>query len=206
MLHLHLLPVVMNASKDHLCKSCIKDMPHRYGWEELRLHALHQSEQYAAGKYPIRSPQGDAQYEVYKAWCSERGISNSEYVLKYVQWHAGVAFEPSLAPYHLNEGLEHWILWHHPRSMSGDTNLGKEQELKLALTLLTAEGANLSRADIICYQNVPPLRSLPTIAHSHVFLRTARLPKPSRLAIARMRSLWHQRSPWLRHLSSKSIP
>ena len=34
-----------------------------------------------------------------------------------------VALEPALAPYLLADGLEHWILWHHPDELAGDAAL-----------------------------------------------------------------------------------
>ena len=49
---------------------------------------------------------------------------------------------------------------------------------------------------IVAFQNVPVLRSLPTIAHAHVFFHLERLPPAGRDALARMRRVWLERSPW----------
>ena len=57
-----------------------------YSWDEIILHAANQSDRVNAGEYPGRSPEGNRVYEVYKQWCKERGLSNADYVLKYVQW------------------------------------------------------------------------------------------------------------------------
>ena len=118
---------------------------------------------------------------------------------RYIWWRpGGVALEPCLAPYLLADGLEHWILWHHPRRTPGDSELNRETEARTALTLLGLDGtAGLGRDGLVCFQNVPPLRSLPTIAHSHVFVRVERLPQASRRVIQEMRRMWRRRSPWL---------
>jgi len=93
---------------------CVLHRP--YSWDDIRLHAINQSARYTAGQYPGRSPDGNALYEKYKRWCKNHGLDNQQYVLKYVSWRDGRALEPSLAPYLLEEGIEHWILWHHPDS------------------------------------------------------------------------------------------
>ena len=172
-----------------------------YTWSELRLHAANQSARFAAGEYPGRSSEGNAQYEVYKRWCVERGLSNEQYVLRYVKWQdGGVALEPALAPYLLERGLEHWILWHNPEAagLRPDAELQPELETTLAMALLEAEGVRgLSRDDLVCFQNVPALRSLPRIPHSHVFVRKRTLSNASRRALQACRRSWRVRSPWL---------
>ena len=115
-----------------------KCLIHRpYSWDELRIHAANQSERYAVGEYPGRSPDGNAMYEKYKQWCVKHGqITNAEYVLKFVRWrHKGIALEPSLAPYLLEDGIEHWILWHHPTHTPGSTELDRASEAQLAIQL-----------------------------------------------------------------------
>ena len=186
-----------NAVRSSSSVHCLMHRP--YSWEELHLHAANQSARYAASEYPGRSPDGNAMYDEYKQWCVEHGkISNAEYVLKYVNWQDGVALEPSLAPYLLEDGIEHWILWHHPDRTQADVELDREEEARLALAFVARQGGvQLDPADLVCYQNVPALRSIPTIAHSHVFLRVGSMPPASRQAVARMRSAWRSRSPWL---------
>ena len=177
-----------------------EDKHRPYDWAELHLHATNQSARFAAGEYPGRSGKGNAQYEIYKRWCKERGISNEQYVLKYVQWRDGVAIEPALAPYLLEQGLEHWILWHHPNPAAGvmpDAELQPDSELATALALLVSEGCSVSRDDLVCFQNVRELRSLPTIPHSHVFIRKGSLSNESRRALRASRHRWRARSPWL---------
>eukprot|EP00308_Calcidiscus_leptoporus_P013338 CAMPEP_0119390096 /NCGR_PEP_ID=MMETSP1334-20130426/111921_1 /TAXON_ID=127549 /ORGANISM="Calcidiscus leptoporus, Strain RCC1130" /LENGTH=209 /DNA_ID=CAMNT_0007412497 /DNA_START=84 /DNA_END=713 /DNA_ORIENTATION=- len=179
--------------------SAVDANEHRpYGWAELALHARNQSARYAAGEYPGRSSSGTAEYAVYKRWCSARSMSNEQYVLRYVRWRAGgVALEPALAPYLLEHGLEHWILWHHPEAAKSDTVLQPESEAALALALFDAEGVRLTRNDLVCFQNIPQLRSLPTIPHSHVFVRKQDLSNVARRALQASRSSWRERSPWL---------
>ena len=176
---------------------CLQHRP--YGWQELHDHAANQSARYAVGEYPGRSPAGNAQYELYKQWCADHGqMSNAQYVLRYVQWHDYSALEPSLAPYLLDDGIEHWILWHHPVRTPGDTELDREREVRRAVELIARDGGvQLDPTLLVCFQNIPPLRSIPSIAHSHVFLRVSRMPPPAQRAVAEMRSAWRRRSPWL---------
>ena len=171
-----------------------------YGWPELHLHASNQSARYAAGEYPGRSSAGNAQYEIYKRWCVARGLSNEQYVLRYVRWRDGVALEPALAPYLLERELEHWVLWHNPEvaaAMSSDAELQPESELALAVALFDAEGVRLRPEDLVTFQNIPALRSIPRIPHSHVFVRKRALSNGSRHALRASRRGWRERSPWL---------
>ena len=177
---------------------CVLHRP--YSWSDLMEHSTNQSARYAAGEYPGRSPEGNAMYERYKRWCVENGgISNAAYVLKFVLWdESGCALEPSLAPYLLEAGIEHWILWHHPDRTPGDTELNSTSEARLARSLIAHAGAELDpRGHLLCYQNVPALRSIPSIAHSHVFLYASRMPTASQEVVREMRERWRLRSPWL---------
>ena len=175
-----------------------------YSWEELHVHAANQSARYETGEYPGRSEAGNTMYDLYKRWCVEHGrMSNAEYVLRYVHWHGGSALEPSLAPYLLEEGIEHWILWHHPDRTPGTTELNSESERRTAVLHVGREvGVRLDLDHVVCFQNVPPLRSIPTIAHSHVFLHVGRMSAASREAVANLRDAWRRRSPWLQQQQS----
>ena len=193
----------------HSIKMCASS--HRpYGWAELQIHADSQLARYEMGEYPGRSDAGNQIYTQYKAWCSQRGISNAEYILKYVQWQKGCALEPCLMPYLLDDGLEHWILWHHPDTPSaaagasievtlpGDVELDREREKDTVLeTMEAASGEKLDRSLVITYQNVKQLRSIPQIAHAHVFFHVPRMPAAAQQALVEMRASWRQRSPWL---------
>lgn len=201
---------VAGSAPQQLSKAVVRHSCHRaraprclhrpYSWNELNLHAANQSARYEAGEYPGRSPDGNAMYDLYKQWCVEqgRGMSNSEYVLRYVAWHSGSALEPSLAPYLLEGGIEHWILWHYSQDdVPGDTELEPSSEVQLAMDHLSRSGAHVERSVIIAFQNVLPLRSIPTIAHSHVFLHVECMPHEAQMAVAEMRIAWRRRSPWL---------
>ena len=167
-----------------------------YNWSQLQTHAKSQAAFVEAGQYPRRTPELNADYDRYKAWCEARGVTNHDYVLRYVQWREGAAIEPALAPYELTEGIEHWILWHHPSHVPGDRELDPQQEDQLALELLALEHVHPARHQVLSFQNVPSLRSIPTIAHSHVFLR-ARPASATAAALANVRRRWRERSPWL---------
>ena len=57
--------------------------------------------------------------------------------------------------------------------------------------------------EALIYQNLPELRSLPTIAHSHVFLRPL-TPVLAR-GLERRRAAWRARSPWLKAQSNSTV-
>mmetsp|Transcript_8895 Transcript_8895/g.23602 ORF Transcript_8895/g.23602 Transcript_8895/m.23602 type:complete len:111 (+) Transcript_8895:27-359(+) len=78
-----------------------------YGWMQLQSHAREQAANVAQGLYPRRTPERNEDYERYKAWCIARGLTNHDYVLRYVAWRSGAAIEPALAPYELSGGIEH---------------------------------------------------------------------------------------------------
>ena len=203
------LPVVAAASstpslvsrRNGPLRSVEAEDKHRpYGWAELHVHARNQSARYAAGEYPGRSSAGNAQYEVYKRWCVARGLSNEQYVLRYVRWRDGVALEPALAPYLLEREIEHWILWHNPEvaaAVPPDGELQPERELTLAVALFDDMGVRLEPMDLVNFQNIPALRSVPRIPHSHVFVRKRTLSNGSRHALRASRRAWRERSPWL---------
>ena len=74
-----------------------------WGWARLKHYAANQYTRPA----PNRDSAGSAEYERYKAWCAERGLSNPAYIERFVRWrHDGVALEPSLAPYAVHSGIE----------------------------------------------------------------------------------------------------
>ena len=179
-------------------------------WAALRAYAADQLHR----EPPPRTAASDQLYATYKEWCTARGLTNAEYVERYVKWDPdGVALEPSLSPYHLSPPtVQHWILWHHPRRAPGDSALLPGRELALVRRLLrrdlqaagaagaapttTGEDEAPLRLDAVCYQNVPALRSIPQIAHSHVFIRSA--AAAALAALASRRAAWLARSPFLR--------
>ena len=63
------------------------------------------------------------------------------------------------------------MLWHHPDRLQGDAELPPEGERALLASLLRRHGAALPTDDLVIFQNEPFRRSLPSIAHSQVFLR-----------------------------------
>ena len=198
-----------NSGTGPLRSAEVEDKHRPYSWSELHLHATNQSDRYAAGEYPGRSSAGNAQYEIYKRWCVTRGLSNEQYVMRYVRWQDGVALEPALAPYLLERELEHWVLWHNPEvaaAVSSDAGLVPESELALALALFDAEGVRLTPEDLVTFQNIPALRSIPRIPHSHVFVWKRTLSNRSRHALRALRHGWRERSPWLQSAVEGEAP
>eukprot|EP00929_Paragymnodinium_shiwhaense_P003346 TRINITY_DN10381_c0_g1_i2.p1 TRINITY_DN10381_c0_g1~~TRINITY_DN10381_c0_g1_i2.p1 ORF type:complete len:248 (-),score=45.35 TRINITY_DN10381_c0_g1_i2:67-810(-) len=51
--------------------------------------------------------------------------------------------------------------------------------------------------EVVIFQNIPELRSVPTIAHAHVFVKPR--SDETREALQRLRQLWRLRSPWAEH-------
>jgi hypothetical protein len=171
-------------------------------WTWLALRAY--SESTDPRHNPRRHPSGEAIYSRYKAWIQERGLDNHGYIVRYAKWSAsGLALEPNLVPYHLEAGVSHWVLWHHPDlDAPGDKTLDPSEERLLVARLLGDEessGPTLRPSEVIVYQNAPANRSIPTIAHSHVFFFPAGDAPGLRLSaqLAARRAAWRARSPWL---------
>ena len=141
----------------------------------------------------------EVRYTRYKEWITSQGLDNHGYVLRFVEWDASecAALEPNLVPYELEEGTSHWVLWHHPDTTAGDAELDPAAERRLAARLLGV--ADLRADEAIVFQNVPIFRSIPTIAHSHAFLRPCAGDGGAALrqALEARREAWTARSPWL---------
>eukprot|EP00966_Prymnesium_polylepis_P091581 2119905-Prymnesium_polylepis.1 len=131
-----------------------------------------------------RHAASDAEYAKYKDWCTAHGLDNHEYVVRFTPWEAsGLALTPNMAPYHTELHISHWVVWHHPDSMPGDTDLVQAEELERVRELLAADmaaaaghrGASTEglrawaprQDEFALFQNVPGMRSIATIAHSH---------------------------------------
>jgi len=165
-------------------------------WEDLRAYAKSQETLTPPG----RTEESMTLYGDYKEWCSTQGLTNADYVKQYVEWcdESEIAFEPCLAPYHLSPKVQHWILWHHPDSIPGGSILVPSKEIETVRSLLQSPGQSmlLQNDEVICFQNLPSIRSIPTIAHSHVFIRSATTALLGLLS--RRRAAWLARSPFLR--------
>jgi hypothetical protein len=178
-------------------------------WAGIAAYSTNQVEQRAAGLGPMRHPDMEALYTRYKAWIRTQQLDNHGYVATYTRWEPlaldGVArpcaLEPNIVPYHVEPGVEHWVLWHHPDVTAGETELEPAEELRVLHGLLRADGvASLRPDEVIVFQNVPSMRSIPTIAHSHVFLRPRASDEEGarlRAAMDARRAAWSARSPWL---------
>ena len=164
-----------------------------------------------------RLAESDAEYAKYKEWCMAQGLDNHEYVVNFTPWEAsGFALTPNLAPYHTAPQISHWVVWHHPDRMPGDTDLVQADELELVRDLLAADMAStvghgaasseelrawVPRPDeLALFQNTPDMRSIETIAHSHCFFKPLDDAAGARLAgaLARRRARWEEMSPWLK--------
>jgi len=56
---------------------------------------------------------------------------------------------------------------------------------------------SLQDGEVVVFQNVPELRSVPEVAHAHVFLRPR--SKATQEALRELRLQWRDRSPWAEH-------
>jgi len=195
-------------------------------WEEVRAYAAAQEAQLAAGLGPRRAPETDAVYELYKRWCDAHSAelrnekcagfsTNALYVLRYTAWEkekagaVGVALEPNIVPYTLDAGISHWVLWHHPTlsAAHGDAELEVRSERRIVAALLEAAALESDEEQLIAFQNVPALRSIPELAHAHVFLRPDLATEEGLALAARLerRGEAHAaHSPWLRSSDSDS--
>ena len=182
-------------------------------WERLRVYAR---DQLTVEVHVGRSARSNKTYDEYKKWCQSRGLSNAEYVRRHIHWdeRTGLGFEPNLAPLHFPEEPEEpaggaiiqYVLWH--RSVPGDTVLDMAEELELVHIILGIDVKGSDRLtsgqDVIIFQNDARIRSVPEIAHAHVFFRVAMLSKRLREALFERRRRWLARSPYLTEWAKRS--
>jgi len=175
-------------------------------WHGLKLYAAEASDdKNTIKKHPTRTLASANDYEKYIEWCELQGITNAEYVERHANWENGGkhAFEPCTFPYFLDPTIQHWVLWHHPKLVPGTTTLVPKEELTTVAALVGADGKETSlKNNAICFQNLPSLRSIPTIAHSHLFIRTS--CELLLGTLARRRSAWLTRSPFFASVSNTS--
>ncbi len=168
-------------------------------WSSIAAFSTNQVAERAAGRGPMRGAAMEARYTQYKEWIAAAGLDNHGYVTNFVEWDAGTsaALEPNLVPYDVEEGISHWVLWHHPDSMDGAAELDPAAEWQIVCRLL---GVDLRDDEAIVFQNVPSMRSIPTIAHAHVFLRPRMADEAGTAlaaGLAARYNAWRARSPWL---------
>ena len=163
-------------------------------WEIIRAYATDQAVEAAANRGPRRTEDVQERYKRYTKWCSDRGHTGVELIIATAVWQTVadhvVSLEPNIVPYHVDEGIEHWVLWYHPEHTKGT------MDLEDALFLLHVRGfiPSLRDDEMIAFQNLPQFRSVPQMAHAHVFLR-ARVDATAE-AIVRLRIERRLRSPW----------
>ena len=141
-----------------------------------------------------RTPEVQQSLADYKAWCAARGVSMSDDIVHSISWDGDVGFEPSWAPYNLENEIEHWVLWHHPNAVRGDAELAPDAEKSILAKVMRKNGTVLPADDrLLIFQNVPSRRSLPTIAHSHVFFRPREGSQFQR-TLSTLRAQWESRA------------
>ena len=168
----------------------------RCPWNEIVAYAADQSSEIAAGRGLRRSEAVNERYRRYSSWCTERGHTGVELVLAISIWcsvaedDVHVALEPNIVPYHTEEPIEHWILWYHPEFTNGSTDLDHQRAREHVQQFIS-----LHNSELAVFQNLPQFRSVPEIAHCHVFIR----PKDdaSRDALEKLRRERRLRSPWV---------
>eukprot|EP00747_Dinoflagellata_sp_TGD_P169700 gnl/TRDRNA2_/TRDRNA2_199372_c0_seq1.p1 gnl/TRDRNA2_/TRDRNA2_199372_c0~~gnl/TRDRNA2_/TRDRNA2_199372_c0_seq1.p1 ORF type:complete len:313 (-),score=29.64 gnl/TRDRNA2_/TRDRNA2_199372_c0_seq1:441-1298(-) len=170
-----------------------------------------------------RSTGSESLYQRYRAWLEKHNLDSHGYLLKYEPWeHNGVSFVPNIFPYEMENSISHWVLWHHPEQLAGDTELQPDDERTLVCELLGKEVAAAAghpdvhgdsacawgpRDDeIVVFQNTPEMRSIPTIAHAHCFLRPRADAAGKRLecVLNERRMNREAQSPWLQHVAELS--
>lgn len=168
----------------------------RASWETIRAFAADQAGEALAGRGPKRTAAVEARYKRYSDWCASRGHTGVELILGTALWKPvgdggpRVALEPNIVPYHVAAGIEHWVLWYHPETTPGGADLDPAafpSHVRLFLNVDATE-------ECCCFQNLPERRSVPTMAHAHIFLRPRR--PETRSALAKLRAERRLRSPW----------
>lgn len=151
----------------------------------------------AAGRGPKRSKEIEDRYARYKQWCNDRGHTGVQLVLATSAWQkvgtadVRIALEPNIVPYHLPDGVHHWVLWYHP----DDTNPASDlQRSRCEYDANTFFDGKLTSEELIAFQNIPAFRSVPELAHAHVFIRPQNEANATTLRALRTNRCI--RSPW----------
>ena len=145
---------------------------------------------------PCRKQGNTALYDSYRCWLVANDMSNSNYIRRYVAWNdSQVALEPNLAPYNVEEGIEHWTMWFNDASF--DAVPASSKDIWVALDSCIP---NLPHTDVLFYENHPEHKSIPDIPHVHVFIRRGSNHRIGS-ALDRMRAAWVKRSPFLQENS-----
>ena len=145
-------------------------------WAALRAFAAHQDPERgpwgsAAHQAPLRTLETTAALAAFSGWLSSRAppLTAEQSVLRYTPWRCadGLALEPNAAPYALQPGIEHFLLWYHPDAsgIDGEAELDVARALTDAQRVLREQGAELRSGEAIVFQNVRALRSVLGIAH-----------------------------------------
>jgi hypothetical protein len=105
-----------------------------------------------------------------------------------------VALEPNIVPYDIESGIEHWVLWYHPESKPGTEELDRQVCADHVKSFLPLSEFNAEQ-ELCVFQNIPEFRSVPEMAHAHVFFR----PQSAEVAAAvhQLRMERRIRSPWV---------
>eukprot|EP00931_Biecheleriopsis_adriatica_P050532 TRINITY_DN29263_c0_g1_i1.p1 TRINITY_DN29263_c0_g1~~TRINITY_DN29263_c0_g1_i1.p1 ORF type:complete len:225 (+),score=24.44 TRINITY_DN29263_c0_g1_i1:57-731(+) len=178
-----------------LCETGGSDRPPT-SWTGLQAYARDQRGEVAAGRGPARNAAIEERYKRYFRWAKGRGHSGAQYIVQTAQWRSEafgvwVALEPNIVPYNVEADVEHWNLWYHPGTTPGTSDL----DVDAAFSHLRLFLPSLREEDVVIFQNVPEFRSIPEVAHMHVFIRT----RPGSRGEGELRSLrqaWRMRSPW----------
>jgi hypothetical protein len=186
-------------------------------WEAIQAYAADQEVEAAAQRGPRRTDKIADRYQRYSAWCALRGHTGVDLILATAMWipaeidggatgngaaatTAGhgptatgilIALEPNIVPYHLDPGIEHWILWYHPTAVPGNVDLDASRFVSHVRRFLPSLRAD---DELVAFQNLPQFRSVPQMAHAHVFLRPTTTATIA--AVAKLRAERRLRSPW----------
>lgn len=181
-------------------------------WDAIQAYAADQEAEAAAQRGPRRTSAIAERYRRYSAWCASRDHTGVDLILATAVWipadadgptelgagvgslarHAlTIALEPNIVPYHLDPGIEHWILWYHPASLPGDSDLDSSLFVPLVRRFLPSLQAT---DELVAFQNLPQFRSVPQMAHAHIFLRPCTTATAG--AVAALRAERRLRSPW----------
>lgn len=198
----------------------IEDSSPTCPWESIQAYAADQETEAAAQRGPRRTHSIADRYRRYSAWCATRGHTGVDLILGTAIWipaeiadvddvtsggGAGrivgheptatpvimIALEVNIVPYHLDPGIEHWILWYHPSTVPGTQDLDPSLFVKHLRRFLPSLRAD---DEVVAFQNLPQFRSVPQMAHAHIFLRPCTAATAA--AVAKLRVERRLRSPW----------
>lgn len=143
-------------------------------WDFCKEYAADPERAFLDNRWFYKTDNVNRLHQRYQEWCRDQGKEGPQYLQEAARWEAMedgrfcTALEPNFFPYNVSSDIQHWVLWYHPDTASGTTDL----DVYLAWKHVCFFLPTLSRTDVVIWQNAPGGRSVKMMAHAHVCIRS----------------------------------